>query len=126
MIKRSKPSPDVVPSETTFPSKDSKPPAPCFILPPGQIAAHDAGETIAEVWITPHEALARHRAGEIEIIFPTIRNLQAVARFSHADEVLNYARSLEAITCVQPTIVDREGVLFIQTPSDEGFKEYRL
>ena len=51
--------------------------------PPGQIAAHDAGETIAEVWISPHDALAQHRAGEIEIIFPTIRNLQAIGRFAH-------------------------------------------
>ena len=49
--------------------------------PPGQIAAHDAGETIADVWISPHDALARHRAGEIEIIFPTIRNLQVIGRF---------------------------------------------
>ena len=56
--------------------------------PPGQIAAHDAGETIAEVWISPHDALERHRAGEIEIIFPTIRNLQAIGRFATSSELL--------------------------------------
>ena len=59
--------------------------------PPGQIAAHDAGETIAEVWISPHDALARHRAGEIEIIFPTIRNLQAIGRFATSAELLEAA-----------------------------------
>ena len=56
--------------------------------PPGQIAAHDAGETIADVWISPHDALARHRAGEIEIIFPTIRNLQAIGRFATSAALL--------------------------------------
>ena len=61
--------------------------------PPGQIAAHDAGETIAEVWITPHDALARHRAGEIEIIFPTIRNLQAIGRFATSAELLDGGRA---------------------------------
>ena len=60
--------------------------------PPGQIAAHDAGETIAEVWISPQDALARHRAGEIEIIFPTIRNLQVIGRFATSAALLAAAR----------------------------------
>ena len=68
--------------------------------PPGQIAAHDAGETIAEVWISPHDALARHRAGEIEIIFPTIRNLQVIGRFATSAALL--AAAEEASSAVPP------------------------
>ena len=67
--------------------------------PPGQIAAHDAGETIAEVWISPHDALARHRAGEIEIIFPTIRNLQAIGRFATSAELLDGGGSGRRARC---------------------------
>ena len=56
--------------------------------PPGQMPRTAAGETIAEVWISPHDALARHRSGEIEIIFPTIRNLQAIEPLRHQRELL--------------------------------------
>ena len=74
--------------------------------PPGQIAAHDAGETIAEVWISPHDALARHRAGEIEIIFPTIRNLQAIGRFATSAELLAAAeRASSAVPAIEPRVV---------------------
>ena len=64
--------------------------------PPGQRAAHDAGETIAEVWITPDDALAQHRAGDIEIIFPTIRTLQAIGRFSTSTALLDAAAEARA------------------------------
>src|SRR5271156_2135453 len=51
------------------------------LAPSDQVATHDAGETVADTWIRPTEALAAHQRGEFEMIAPTIRNLQAVARF---------------------------------------------
>jgi 8-oxo-dGTP pyrophosphatase MutT (NUDIX family) len=92
------------------------------LAPVGQVATHDAGETVADLWIRPLEALAAHERGEFEMIFPTIRNLQAIAHFSSARDVLDYARSLEAIPCVEPQIVQRDGAIAILTPGDEGFK----
>ncbi len=56
--------------------------------PPGQDAAHDAGETIAAAWLRPADALGRFRAGEIELIFPTIRTLQAIGRFATGGELV--------------------------------------
>ena len=44
--------------------------------PPGQVAHHDDGETIATIWVRPDDALARFEAGEIELLPPTIANLQ--------------------------------------------------
>ena len=74
--------------------------------PPGQIAAHDAGETIAEVWISPQDALARHRAGEIEIIFPTIRNLQVIGRFDTSAALLAAAEEASsAVPAIEPRVV---------------------
>jgi 8-oxo-dGTP pyrophosphatase MutT (NUDIX family) len=96
------------------------------LAPHGQRATHDAGETVADEWIRPIDALAANERGEFEMIAPTIRNLQAVAGFSKAESVLGYARSLGTIVCVQPTIVDREGVPFVRIPTDEGFNELRL
>jgi len=58
------------------------------VAPSGQTAAHDAGETIADRWIRPADALAQQARGELEMIFPTIRNLEAIAHFETAAQVL--------------------------------------
>ncbi len=91
--------------------------------PPGQIAAHDAGETIAEVWISPHDALARHRAGEIEIIFPTIRNLQAIGRFATSAELLEAAaRASSAVPTIEPRVVPDGNGMRIVLPGDPSYE----
>jgi 8-oxo-dGTP pyrophosphatase MutT (NUDIX family) len=92
--------------------------------PPGQIAAHDAGETIAEIWITPDDALARHRAGTIEIIFPTIRNLQAISRFSSSGELLDAAaRASDRVPTIEPRVIADGNGMRIVLPGDEGYEE---
>ncbi len=91
--------------------------------PPGQKAAHDAGETIAEVWITPKAALAGHREGKFEIIFPTIRNLQAIGRFRTSGELLAAAAAASsAVPTIEPRVIaDGNGVRIV-LPGDEGFE----
>jgi len=92
--------------------------------PPGQIAAHSAGETIAEVWITPQDALARHRAGEIEIIFPTIRCLQAIGRFASSVELLQAAeRASSAVPTIEPRVVPDGNGMRIVLPGDPGYEQ---
>ncbi len=91
--------------------------------PPGQIAAHSAGETIAEVWISPHDALARHRAGEIEVIFPTIRNLQAIGRFATSAELLIAAeQASSAVPAIEPRVVPDGNGMRIVLPGDPGYE----
>jgi len=91
--------------------------------PPGQIAAHDAGETIADVWISPHDALERHRAGEIEIIFPTIRNLQAIGRFATSTELLEAAaRASSAVPTIEPRVVPDGNGMRIVLPGDPAYE----
>jgi hypothetical protein len=92
--------------------------------PPGQVAAHSAGETIDEVWITPAEALARHRAGEIEIIFPTIRNLQAIGRFARSGELLAAAAAASsAVPAIEPRVVADGNGMRIVLPGDPGYEQ---
>jgi 8-oxo-dGTP pyrophosphatase MutT (NUDIX family) len=92
--------------------------------PPGQKAAHDAGETIAEVWITPKAALAGHREGQFEIIFPTIRNLQAISRFHTSGELLAAAAAASsAVPTIEPKVIaDGNGVRIV-LPGDDGFDD---
>jgi 8-oxo-dGTP pyrophosphatase MutT (NUDIX family) len=92
------------------------------LAPTDQLATHDAGETVADLWTRPREALEAHSRGAFEMMFPTVRNLQVIAHFSNAAEVLTYARSLGSITRVEPQIVERGGERVILTPGDEGYQ----
>ena len=88
------------------------------LAPEYQVAAHDAGETIADEWVRPHEALRRQRSGELEMIFPTIRNLEAIADLSHAAAVLEHAKTLRDIPRIEPKFVTIDGQVAIVMPGD--------
>jgi 8-oxo-dGTP pyrophosphatase MutT (NUDIX family) len=92
--------------------------------PSGQRAAHDAGETIAEAWISPQAALAGHREGVFEMIFPTIRNLQAISRFTSSAELLAAAAAASSsVPTIEPRVVaDGNGVRIV-LPGDDGFDD---
>jgi 8-oxo-dGTP pyrophosphatase MutT (NUDIX family) len=75
-------------------------------LPEGQIASADAYETEDGLWITPDAALARHRQGTFAMIFPTIKHLARLSRFSRLDELFAFARTKTIVT-VEPTQADR-------------------
>jgi 8-oxo-dGTP pyrophosphatase MutT (NUDIX family) len=91
------------------------------LAPEGQPATHDANETVADRWVRPKDALAAHERGEFEMVRPTIKNLEAISQFSTSREVLDFARALGPITAVQPRLVERDGVVIIVIPGDEGF-----
>jgi 8-oxo-dGTP pyrophosphatase MutT (NUDIX family) len=93
------------------------------VAPEAQVAAHDDGETVADVWVRPTDALERGRRGELELIFPTIRNLQSIERFATAAEVLAHARGLSEIPRIEPRIVSRDGGMAVLIPGDDGFEE---
>jgi 8-oxo-dGTP pyrophosphatase MutT (NUDIX family) len=93
------------------------------LAPAGQLATHDAGETVADRWVRPAEALAAHARGEFTMMPPTVHNMEVVAGFAQAHDVLNYARSLGAVAAIRPRIVLRDGGPEILLPGDEGFDD---
>ncbi len=93
------------------------------LAPEGQLATHDAGETVADQWVRPKDALEARRRGELDMILPTVSNLEAIADFSTSTQVLDYARSLTNIPCIEPRIVMNNGVVSILMPGDEGYED---
>ncbi len=93
------------------------------IAPEGQTATHDAGETVADQWVRPKDALDAHARGELDMIFPTIRNLESIAAFSSSRDVLDYARSLTNIPRIEPRIVTRAGTTTILLTGDDGYED---
>jgi 8-oxo-dGTP pyrophosphatase MutT (NUDIX family) len=92
-------------------------------LPPGQVPVHDDHETTDTVWVQPGEALERARAGEFDIIFPTIKNLEAISRFDTSAELLAAALAVEQVPTVLPRVVADERGFRILLPGDPGYDE---
>jgi 8-oxo-dGTP pyrophosphatase MutT (NUDIX family) len=91
--------------------------------PPGQVAHHDDGETIATIWVRPDDALARFEAGEIELLPPTVDNLGKLARHSSTREVLDWARAVTVIPTILPIVLFEDGRLLILRPGDDGYEQ---
>ncbi|MFN8049927.1 MAG: hypothetical protein U0Q22_00635 [Acidimicrobiales bacterium] len=87
--------------------------------PEWQVPVHDDHEVIANLWISPAEALERHARGEFELIFPTVRSLEALQRFATADEVVKHAASIARIDPILPKIEESASGLRIVLPGDE-------
>ncbi|HVR38060.1 MAG TPA: NUDIX hydrolase, partial [Thermoanaerobaculia bacterium] len=58
-------------------------------------------EAVEYLWIAPHDALARR--GELKMVFPTVKNLEALAGFTSADALID-ARRGAVIEAVMPVM----------------------
>jgi 8-oxo-dGTP pyrophosphatase MutT (NUDIX family) len=80
----------------------------------------DGEETTEAEWIAPREALERHRAGELELVFPTIKHLEALLPFSSSDEVLAAARD-RVVEPVLPRVVGEGQEQRVVLPGEPGY-----
>jgi 8-oxo-dGTP pyrophosphatase MutT (NUDIX family) len=60
------------------------------------------------LWIQPAEALSRHARGEFPLVFPTIKNLEAISRFGNAQQLI-VSRREATIPVTRPVLVVSEG-----------------
>jgi 8-oxo-dGTP pyrophosphatase MutT (NUDIX family) len=63
--------------------------------PIDQHGSHDDSEAVDSEWVRPADALDRCRAGEIELIFPTLRTLLALSRFERSADLLAAVRDAQ-------------------------------
>jgi hypothetical protein len=94
--------------------------------PDAQEPLHDDREVIATLWIRPAEALERHRAGEYDLILPTMRSLRTLEGFRTADELLAAVAATDHVPAILPRIVDDAGGFRILLPGDEGYDDVAL
>jgi 8-oxo-dGTP pyrophosphatase MutT (NUDIX family) len=89
-------------------------------LPPGQEARVDGKECVDMGWFTPQAALDAHRAGDIALVFPTIKHLEQLSEFASVDLLLAHARGLD-VRPVQPKVLVDGEVARVLLPGDPGY-----
>ncbi len=62
-------------------------------MPLGQEPVADEAEQFEPVWVRPSDALAKHKAGDFFIIFPTIRTLERLQNYPSVHAVLQACAS---------------------------------
>jgi glyoxylase-like metal-dependent hydrolase (beta-lactamase superfamily II)/8-oxo-dGTP pyrophosphatase MutT (NUDIX family) len=93
------------------------------LAPEHQTAIHNEAEADEHIWIDPREALERNGRGEFNLLFPTLKTLEALARFKRANEVLEFARQPRPVEPMEPrTALAREGPRIL-VPGDYAYAE---
>jgi 8-oxo-dGTP pyrophosphatase MutT (NUDIX family) len=72
-------------------------------------------EAVDSTWISPAGAVQRHLAGDFPIVFPTLKNLEAIVGFATSAELLDSRRNAE-IPTTRPVIVVENGQKKIVLP----------
>ena len=72
------------------------------------VATPQEGEIAGVTWISPADAIERHLRNDFPLLFPTLRNLEAIVGFRSSGELLESRRDAE-IPTTQPIMVIENG-----------------
>ena len=91
--------------------------------PEHQRPMHDGSEAVGHDWMAPRDALERQARGEIQLLFPTIKTLETLARFGRVADAMEYARSPRPMPAMAPrSAVGRQGSKLL-VPGDYAYAE---
>jgi 8-oxo-dGTP pyrophosphatase MutT (NUDIX family) len=85
-----------------------------------QLGAHDGGESVEGIWITPKQALRDAEAGTRTLVFATRMNIEKLARYRTVAEAVEVTRSKPVVT-VTPKILRSEGGRKLQIPAEADY-----
>jgi 8-oxo-dGTP pyrophosphatase MutT (NUDIX family) len=90
--------------------------------PPDTEANVDGSECVDVRWLRPAEALEAGNRGDLMLVFPTIKHLEALAEMGSVADALDKARSREVVP-VQPRVVVRDGTAEVLLPGEPGYEQ---
>ena len=90
------------------------------LTPRGQLAVHDGIESTNHVWTRPEDALESSKRGELQLIFPTARNLETLAGFESSETALAASRRRPVVP-VLPVIKQVDGKHQLAIREDAGY-----
>ena len=82
----------------------------------------DGSEIVDAAWMNPRKALERGETGEIELVFPTIKQLESLAPYATADDAMEAARSVK-VEPIMPNVIEdsSEAGWRMLMPGDDGY-----
>jgi 8-oxo-dGTP pyrophosphatase MutT (NUDIX family) len=92
------------------------------LLPEGSEVKIDGGEVVDARWYSPDAALADAAAGQILLVFPTIKHLEQLAGFASARELLQHAGT-RTVAPVQPRVLSAGETARIVLPGEPGYDD---
>jgi 8-oxo-dGTP pyrophosphatase MutT (NUDIX family) len=90
--------------------------------PVGQEVVVDGEECVDSGWFTPQGALDAHVAGDILLVFPTIKHLEQFAQFRSADELIAYAAG-RTVQPVEPRLIVTGETARVVLPGEPGYED---
>ena len=92
-------------------------------MPAGQQPVADESEQFEPVWLSPAQALARHAAGQLFMLFPTVRTLERLRSYASVDAVMaDCARNEEPLwtSCPRAGLLQGRQARFMEHESAFG------
>jgi 8-oxo-dGTP pyrophosphatase MutT (NUDIX family) len=90
-------------------------------VPPEATPKVDGEEVVDWRWYAPAAALEASAAGDLFLVFPTVKHLEQISSFTSADELLAYARGRE-IRPVEPKVVLSGEHARVVLPGEPGYE----
>lgn len=90
--------------------------------PENVAAVVDGSEIVDHRWIAPKVALAARDRGELTLVFPTVKQLQQLARFATVSALLDHASRTEVVAIQPHMILDGDEVRIL-LPGEPGYQE---
>lgn len=91
------------------------------LSPPHSSPRPDGREAVEIAWFEPARALGLHEAGDMDLVFPTVKHLESLLPYANADEVLEAARE-RPIEPIEPRVVGEGEARRIVLPGEPGFE----
>lgn len=88
-----------------------------------QKPSHDNSETVAHAWVGVKQALEKFRNKELELAFPTVRTLEAVAHFPDTEALMAHARAERSVPRILPRAATGRDGRRMLVPSDYAYAE---
>ncbi len=91
-------------------------------LPEGAEPTVDGREVVDARWYAPRVALDAARAGELLLVFPTIKHLEQLSSFRSAEALIGHARGRD-VRPVQPRVIVSGETARIVLPGEAGYDD---
>jgi 8-oxo-dGTP pyrophosphatase MutT (NUDIX family) len=91
------------------------------LAPPHCRPQADGSETVDAAWWEPDGALDAHRAGELSLVFPTIKQLEALREHRSSEAALAAARET-TVEEIMPRVVGEGDEQRVVLPGEPGYE----